>query len=213
VIDDLGYNKHHEELLFSIDRPLTLAILPQLAYSGYFAEEGKKRGFETILHLPLEPDNEHDNPGPGVITVDMSPDGVRVILKKNLATVPGVVGVSNHMGSRATRDLSLMYLLGRELHAKNLIFLDSLTHPNSAGFAMARLAGTPTMKRDVFLDNQDDFDYITRQIEEAARVAKIKKQAVAIGHIRENTLRAIKEAIPSLEAQGIRLSTLKELLS
>lgn len=212
VVDDIGYNRYHEELLFSIDRPITLAILPQLAYSGYFAKEGKKRGFETILHLPLEPDNEDDDPGPGVIKVDMDPGEVKDVLRKNLATVPGVVGVSNHMGSRATKDLSLMYLIARELGNRDLFFLDSLTHSRSAGFAMARLAGTPAVKRDVFLDNHDDFEYITKQIEEVAQVAKRSKRAVAIGHIRENTLRAIKEAIPRLEAQGIRLSTLKDLL-
>ena len=72
--------------------------------------------------------------------------------------------------------------------------------------------GVPAVKRDVFLDNVDDFDYITERIEEAAQIAKREGHAVAIGHVRENTLLAIKKAIPHLEEEGLELVTLKDLL-
>jgi len=212
VIDDIGYNKRNADLLFSIHEPIALAILPQLPYSKYFAEEGKRRGFETILHLPLEPNDPNDNPGVGVITIEMDSEEVKATLEKNLASVPHVVGVNNHMGSRATRDRSLMYLITKELRSKGLFFLDSMTHPKSVAYEMARLARIPTVKRDVFIDNQDNFDAVSEKIDEAATIAKKTGQAIAIGHIRENTLRAIKEAIPRLKAEGIQLATLKEIL-
>src|SRR3989338_8414233 len=123
VIDDVGHNKHYNDILFSIDRPITLAILPQVTYSKYFAEEGKKHGFETILHLPLEPENG-DDPGPGTIKVNMSTGEVMRTLNQNFASAPGVTGVNNHMGSRATRDRGLMYLVLKELKRRRLFFLD-----------------------------------------------------------------------------------------
>ncbi len=211
IIDDIGYNKKIADLLFSLDHRVTFAILPQLPYSKYFAEEGKKRGFSTILHLPLEPEDAEQDPGPGKITVDMGVNEVRETLEKDLASVPGVLGVNNHMGSRATRDRGLMYIVLKELKRKQLIFLDSITSSNSIGHKVAYALGMPVLKRDVFLDNQDDSDYISKHIDEAAQVARQNGVAVVIGHYREKTLSAIKKAIPKLESEGFELATLKDV--
>ena len=211
VIDDIGYNKKIADLLFSLDHHVTLAILPGLPYSKYFAEEGKKRGFPTILHLPLEPEDQEVDSGPGKITMEMSANEIKEILEKDLKSVPGVLGVNNHMGSRATRDRALMYMVLKELKQKQLIFLDSMTSPRSNAHKVAYALGMPVLKRDVFLDNQDDFDYISKHIEETEQVAKQAGIAVAIGHYREKTLSAIKQATPRLESEGFELATLKDI--
>ena len=212
VIDDVGHNQKYADLIFSMEQPITCAILPGLAYSTYFAEEAKRRGLETLLHLPLEPENPKEDPGPGKVTTQTKPRDIRSIVEEDLASVPGVSGVNNHMGSRATKDRVLMYFVLKELKRHNLFFLDSLTHPDSVAFGVADAIGIPALKRDVFLDNVDDLDYITKQIEEAARIAKKSGQAVAIGHVREKTLLAIKQAIPRLEEQGIEIVKLQDLI-
>ncbi|OGW85677.1 MAG: hypothetical protein A3C35_08005 [Omnitrophica bacterium RIFCSPHIGHO2_02_FULL_46_11] len=211
VIDDIGYNKKYADLLFSISPSVTCAILPQVAYSKYFAEEAKQHGFETILHIPLEPESAEDEPGPGLMTVNMSSYEVKAVLDKDLASVPGVTGANNHMGSRATRDRALMYFIVKELKARQLFFLDSMTHPDSVGHDVAHAMGLTPLKRDVFLDNQDDFDYVTERIQETAQIAKQMGVAVAIGHYRENTLSAIKKAMPGLQADGIEIVRLQDL--
>lgn len=211
VIDDLGYNKHYTDLLFSIHPPITIAILPQLSHSRFYATEGKKRGFETLLHLPLEPDDHGYKPGAGEIVTTMEPDEVERILQANLMSVPGVTGMNNHMGSRATRDVQLMETVLKVLKKERLFFLDSLTSMNSVAYGLARSFKIEAFKRDVFLDNVDDYEYVRKQIEEAAQVAQRSGHAVAIGHVRENTLRAVKEAIPDLEARGFQIVPLKDL--
>ncbi len=213
VIDDFGYHRLYTDEFFSIDAPITLAILPHLAYSSYFAEEGKKRGHEIILHLPLEPINSQQDPGPGLITTNMNPQEIRLILKGDLESVPGVTGVNNHMGSKATLDRYTMSVIVEELRANGLFLLDSMTHPKSVAFEIAKRAGIPTLKRDVFIDNEDNFDYVLKQLEETLRIVKSEGNAVIIGHIRLNTIRAIKEALPRFKAAGIEIVTLKDLLS
>ncbi len=205
IIDDLGYNKNQAELLFSIDRPLTIAILPQLKYSEYFAEEGKKQGFDTLLHQPLEPENKTNDPGPGLITVNMKAEEIEQILEKNLLTVPNVIGMNNHMGSQATRDRRVMYVIAKKLKEKNLFFLDSMTHSQSIAYNVAFALGIPSAKRDVFLDNEDNYDKIIERIKETESVAKEHGRALAIGHIRQKTLQAIKDSIPKLEADGVEI--------
>lgn len=213
VIDDIGYNKRYAQLLFSINRPLTVAILPQITYSKYFAEEAKKRGFETLLHLPLEPEDIGEDPGPGLIRANMKTDEIKLILENDLASVPGVIGVNNHMGSHASRDRGLMYLILKELKRRQLFFLDSMTHPKSVGHRVAYALGMPVLKRDVFLDNIDDFNYVMERIQEVAEVAKQTGNAVAIGHYRENTLLAVKKSIPRLEAEGFEIVALQNVIA
>jgi polysaccharide deacetylase 2 family uncharacterized protein YibQ len=209
VIDDIGYSKKLSDDLFSIKEPVTMAILPQLTFSNYFAEEGKKRGFETILHLPLEPESKIEDPGPGVITVDMNAKEVEETLQKDLDSVPGVVGINNHMGSLATQDPKLMKALCEKLKKRHLFFLDSYTLASSVAFETAQKTGVNAFKRNVFIDNEGDD--IKARILEAAQFAKENGYVIAIGHMKPNTIRAIKEVIPELKAQGFEFSNLRKL--
>lgn len=115
------------------------------------------------------------------------------------------------MGSRATQSETVMFEIARELKKRNFIFLDSLTHPDSIAYKTAHFNGLTAFHRNVFLDNEDDFDYIKEHIKEAAQMAKQNGFAIAIGHIRYNTILAIKEMIPSLQAEGLEIVTLKDL--
>lgn len=212
VIDDVGNGRQYADVLFSFPKPVTLAILPQLAYSKYFAEEGKKRGMETILHIPLEPDDRVRKVGAGEIKTAMNEQQIKDILAKNLESVPGVTGANNHMGSHATRNPRLMSVILKELKHQKLFFLDSMTHPDSIAHEKAHDFGMKVLKRDVFIDNNDNYQYVLKQIKQVAEVAKANGSAVAIGHVHENTLRALKDAMPKLEQEGIEIVNLKDLL-
>ena len=116
------------------------------------------------------------------------------------------------MGSRATRNPRLMSVVLKELKNKKLFFLDSMTHPDSIAYEKARDLGMKTLKRDVFIDNNDSYQYVLKQIEQVAETAKANGSAVAIGHVHENTLRALRDAMKELEAEGIEIVSLKDLL-
>ena len=55
VLDDWGYNLKAMPWVKSMDEPLTLALLPHLAYSKRIAEKAHAYGHEILLHLPMEP--------------------------------------------------------------------------------------------------------------------------------------------------------------
>ena len=62
-----------------------------------------------MLHLPMEPEPDaHMSPGEGAILVGMKSGEVQRVVQDDLAAVPYVAGVNNHMGSRATQDAALM---------------------------------------------------------------------------------------------------------
>ncbi|MDP8230062.1 MAG: divergent polysaccharide deacetylase family protein [Candidatus Gorgyraea atricola] len=218
VIDDWGYNKRNIDLVLEINRPLTISILPNLRYSSYVAEEIRKNSkiHDIILHLPLESKSgmaaEIDT-----IRSSMAEDRIVSILEKDIESIPGVIGVSNHQGSKATRDKKIMSIVLSELEKRKLFFLDSLTAPDSACSYLAHEVGLKCAVRDVFLDITDQTDlanfetYIRKQIRELAAIALEKRSAIGVGHNKKITLNAIKDAIPELEKQGIKIVPLKTL--
>ncbi|MBI4398875.1 MAG: divergent polysaccharide deacetylase family protein, partial [Candidatus Omnitrophica bacterium] len=69
------------------------------------------------------------------------------------------------------------------------------------------------LKRNVFLDNEDQSSYIERQIWQLADQARQEGHAIGIGHYRKKTLDAIKKLAPKIRKQGIQIVALKDLLA
>jgi len=212
VIDDIGYHDRYETLLFSTGVPLTLAILPQLSFSTHFSKEGEKRGYEIILHQPMEPETRISDPDPGTITTRMNKGEVKKVLTQNLATVPDAEGINNHMGSKVTQNAKTMRWVLEELKKRKLFFLDSMTTENSIGWLTAGEMKVQNLKRSVFLDNENDTKYIESRIRELIESAKLHGFAIGIGHYRQTTLESIKKMSPQIKKQGVQIVNLKEIL-
>ena len=212
VIDDTGNDQHLADLLWSFPEPVTLAILPQLSFSEYYANEGEKHGFEIILHQPLDPIRAVKKEDPGMIHVNMTDEEIVKTFAKNLKSVPTAVAINNHMGSRGTQDYRTVRVVLSELKKRNMFFLDSMTTPFSVVGKEARTAGVPYLQRDIFLDNELESDYIHGQIEELAQMARRNGRAIGIGHCKSNTLHVLRDDIAKLKSQGFKIVPLKELL-
>jgi len=219
VIDDWGYSLNNIDTLFQIERPVTLAVLPHLRYSKEISDRVKKQGreYDVILHLPLESKSgksaERDT-----ISRNMKKDRALVILKEDIESVPGMIGVSNHQGSRATEDKEIMKIILGELKKRDLFFLDSRTTPVSVCGNVSDKIGLRHAERGVFLDLAQKKEekqykaYVRKQIRELINIAKSKGSAIAIGHDKKFTLEAIKESIPDIEKENIKIVPLKDLV-
>ena len=219
VIDDWGYNERNIDLVFQIERPITISILPNLRYSGDIVEAVREKGkaCDIILHLPLE---SKSNRAVELDTIrgSMERSEILSILEEEIKSIPGLIGVSNHQGSKATEDEKVMGVILSELKKRELFFLDSLTTPDSVCSSIARDIGLRYAHRDVFLDLTDQTDlehfesYIRKQIQGLADIAIKKGMAIGVGHNKKITLEVIKDSIPGLEKQGIKIIPLKELV-
>lgn len=204
IIDDLGFVQEATEAFWELEIPLTFAVLPWGRYSKTHACEARKRNQEVILHLPLEPLDPQTDPGPGVLRTDFSPEQIRQQLRANLAAVPGIIGVNNHMGSKGTQDRPLMQLLMAELKQAGLFFIDSLTIHTSVAATVAHEHGVPTAVRDVFLDGSG-VEAIPAQIDLLIEKALTAGSAIGIAHTRPGVAAALQSAMPRFEAAGIEL--------
>ena len=211
ILDDVGFVRDPVEAFFSIGAPLTFAVLPWGEYSQYHAEKAKNHGFEVMLHLPLEPLDPAHAPGPGTLFVDASAEENRQRLRANIRNIPGVTGVNNHMGSKGTQDPALMRLVMEELKAQGLFFVDSFTIEGSVALAAARELGVPAARRDFFLDHYGTED-IPRQLEKLLEAALEEGSAIGILHPRPGAAEALAGFLPRLQAAGVRIVPVSELV-
>jgi polysaccharide deacetylase 2 family uncharacterized protein YibQ len=211
ILDDLGNDRAAAEAIFRLPYPLTISVLPKRPHSVDIAQEAHRRGYQVMLHLPMEsvangkPESQELRPG-------MSRTEVSALVNQFLQAVPDVAGVNNHQGSQSTADTALMDELMPVLRDHQLFYIDSRTTAATVAYDAARRSGVRSAFRNVpFLDDVLEVSAVRRQLERALRDAREKGQAIAIGHPHPATLAALHEVLPQAKAQGVRLVFASEL--
>jgi len=172
VIDDVGSSQKLYSSLFSLPKPVTVAILPRLTFSKQASQVAKQKGYEAILHQPVEAIHHNDTLGPGGLFVGQSSNEITSIVNHNLDSMVHLSGSNNHMGSSGTQNLKLMKAYMTALKKRKLFYLDSWTARGTKGKEAARAIGVPYLKRAVFLDNVDSKPAIRKQVRELIASAK-----------------------------------------
>ncbi|MFA5393725.1 MAG: divergent polysaccharide deacetylase family protein [Candidatus Ratteibacteria bacterium] len=211
ILDDFGYDLNDMERLREMYLPVTISILPNLEASKKTADLARAAGYEVMLHLPLSP-RKSVRLEKKTVSPQMTAAEVRQQVEKDLASLGPVSGVNNHMGSLATSDPKLMAEVLSGLKEKNVFFVDSMTDPNSVAFKTARELGIDAARRDVFLDNESNPEYIKGQIRELIKKALKNGRAIGIGHDRPETLAVLKEMLPEFEKAGVTLVPVSRLV-
>ncbi|MCK4851767.1 MAG: divergent polysaccharide deacetylase family protein [Candidatus Omnitrophica bacterium] len=211
VLDDFGYTRKNLAGLKAMGIPLTLAVLPDTPYSKAVCVFAGQSGMEIILHLPMEPERKTASLEHSTILADMDEETMKNIISSAFLSIPGAKGVSNHMGSKATKDARVLRIVFGELKKKGVFFLDSRTTDESLCPEIAKDTGITCIKRDVFIDNKLEAEDIARNMEKAVETARLNGSAVAIGHDRSVTVETLQEIVPRMEEKGIQFVTLSEL--
>lgn len=202
IIDDLGYDKKIAEKFISLNADLTFSVLPNSPFKKTIATSAHKKGYEVMLHLPMEPfEYPMVNPGKGAILSTMSADELINQLEKDIRDVPYIKGVNNHMGSKITSTSIQMYQIFSILKKKNLYFIDSRTTAKTLCRPSARLLQIPFAQRDIFLDNVEQPEAIRKQLEKLVNVAKKHGDAIGIAHPHKTTYTVFRETLPKLKNQ------------
>lgn len=216
IIDDFGQSREGVAEMMDINAHLTFAVMPFLQFSEQDARTAHDKGFEVIVHLPMEPYNGKPSwLGPHPILAGMDEEEVRQIVKASFESVPFAAGANNHMGSKATSDENIVSSILDVIKEKNLYFVDSKTGTRQLSKKIAGEKGVICFDRDVFLDGNRSKSEIKKQLQEAEKIALKKGKAVAIGHVGQEggkvTAQAINEMLDEFEANGIKLSFISEL--
>ena len=201
LIDDMGHDLAIGRAFLRLETNLSFAFLPLAPHSRQLAGEAELLGRDILLHLPLEPEDPEEDPGPGALSVAMDRPTMRATFLDDLKRLPLARGVNNHMGSKFTASRPDMEYLLELIGQKDLFFVDSVTTPASVGFELARARGMPAARRHIFLDHQPDRKTIIAQLEQLIDLARHQGEAVAIGHPRSATLEALRHLAPRLATE------------
>ena len=212
IIDDLGYDEKIAIKFSNLNAVLTFSILPHSPFQKTIAHLSREKGFDIMLHLPMEPVEYPDvNPGPGTLLTSMTPDQLTRQLENDLDAVPFIKGVNNHMGSKMTAASSQMYQIFTILKKRGLYFVDSRTTVDTLCKPSARLFQIPFAQRDVFLDHVATVEFIRKQLNELVRIAQRNGYAVGIGHPHSLTYQVLREMLPELQKK-VRLVPASEIV-
>jgi polysaccharide deacetylase 2 family uncharacterized protein YibQ len=206
LLDDGGQKLDLVAAAAALPVEVGFAILPFLPKSAETATALYDAGHEIWLHLPMEPENYPANdPGPGAVLMAMNSDDLRTTIHSAINNIPHVVGVNNHMGSKATADLKTMTWIMQELKSRGMAFIDSRTTIHTVAEEAARAQGVPTNRRHVFLDNERSAAAIRVQLDEAVYRSRMEGEIIAIGHLDKVTIEVLSNELPGLATRGTDL--------
>lgn len=211
VIDDMGISPKRTADIASLKAPITASFL---TYGKKLDEQIKnsiESGHEIIIHVPMEAKKNLDV-APDVLTTNMSKEEIKENLLKMIKKFKDVKGINNHMGSKLTEDYERMKVVMDVLKGEGLYFLDSKTSSRSQAEKAAAASGIAYAHRHVFLDNQNDKNYILGQLGKAEKLARKNGYAIAIGHPKSQTYAALKEWLPLMEKQGVEIIPLSKAI-
>jgi uncharacterized protein len=217
VIDDFGGRAGGIKEMMALPYALTFAVMPFEEFSYQQAELAVNKGYEIIIHLPFEAVAADPHwYGKKYISAHSSPGEIKEIIDDAFNILPMAVGLSNHMGSKATADPQVMAEVFRELEEKKCFYFDSRTTPlASPALSIATDLNLPYARRDVFLDNANSASSMDRQLNELMELARARGMAVGIGHVGQSgsTLAALlHKELPKYEKEGFRFVTLSKLV-
>ncbi len=212
IIDDLGNNNTKDERAVDLPGAITCAFLPHAPHTKALAIRAHSQNKEVMLHAPMESEQGHPL-GPGSLTLHMTEAQFISTLQEDLAAVPHVQGVNNHMGSLLTRHPGHMLWLMQEMNRHgDLFFVDSRTTLGSVAQTVAAENSIPNLNRDIFLDAEPGAEFVEHQFDRLIKIAQIHGAALAIGHPYPATMKVLKKRLMQLEALGIDLVPVSTLI-
>ncbi len=214
LLDDGGHNLELAKEFAAMKYPVAVAVLPHLEYTKQTAQIAKKAGKVVFLHFPMAPKSyPNTDPGKGAVIPSMPAILISGVVKENFESL-GVKadGFNNHMGSAITEDEVKMKHILEESSKYTSRYVDSRTTAQTVAYRECKKNGKfKCGENRIFIDNDNHIEAILAKIYEAADKARREGSLIAIGHIRQNTIQALKIALPELEKRNYKLVSVTEL--
>lgn len=196
VIDDVTL-KSQVDNLKTIDYIINMSFLPPTKLHPNSAKIAQDIPF-YLIHFPMQANSfkfEEEN----TLHIGDSYEKIEETVKRLKQLYPKATYTNNHTGSKFTADHDSMDKLFRALKKYEFTFLDSRTSSQTVAKIYAAKYEVPFLGRNIFLDNNLEYDYILSQLKKAIDYANKTGYAIAIGHPHDITVKVLREAKPLLK--------------
>ena len=212
IIDDMGGRLEAGQRVMQLPGPVACSFLPYGAYTHQLALLAHRRNKEVMLHLPMATVEGHTLDAGG-LTLDMTEQELATPLENNIARVPHVSGINNHMGSLLTRHPGHMLWLMRAMqNDQQWFFVDSRTTKYTVARQIAFENSVPSVSRDVFLDHDTSPEAVQREFQRLVGLARRNGSALGIGHPHPETLAVLQRELAQLSKHGVTLVPVARLV-
>lgn len=189
ILDDVSF-AHEVKAVKALGLRINMSFFPVASAHPNTAKLASREPF-YLVHLPMEAQN-FTREEPHTLRVTNSVDTISDILKAIKQDFPNVKYLNNHTGSKFTSDYDAVHRLYQAATQLGLVIVDSRTTAQTKLPQVYAHYGKTVLERSVFLDHEPEVDYICNQMKLAVKAAHEKGKAIAIGHPRPTTLKALK---------------------
>lgn len=212
VVDDVSNTREPLPKWTAIDAPISFAVMPYSALTTELAWALHQSGYEIMMHIPTQNAPPSPFSGKGQLSVVMDRAAVFSQLDADIANIPYVGGINNHQGGLGCDDPGLMTSMCQWASSKGLYIVDSNSSNNSKVTQATLALGQPERKNQVFIDHQNDPNYIRSAMRELADLARKNGTAIGICHWhRPNTPTVVGEMVIELKKAGINFAFVKDI--
>ncbi len=211
LIDDMGHSLSLNQAALNLPGPVSFAFLPFAHFSQRLAKEAHERQKDVLLHAPMQSIYNHAL-GKGGMTESMDELAFKQTLRKNIAAIPHLVGVNNHMGSKLTSLSLQMQWTMQVVKEHDLFFVDSRTTGKSVAWQEAKKQGVSSLRRDIFLDHVISWEAMSLQYKKALAIARKHGSVLVIAHPHALTIKFLKAKLPQLAQENVKLVPLSTQL-
>jgi len=210
VLDDVGYDLSAVKRILALSVPVAISVLPESPFAREAATLSNQAGQVVMLHLPMQPGDPSLQMTDDFLHENMKKQAIRDTFLRDLAKVPFVEGVNNHMGSKLTQLDKPMDWVMQVCREKELFFVDSRTSANSVAAKSAKTMGVAWASRSIFLDHEMTLDAMKHAWQRARNCAKKKLSCVVIAHPRAKTVAFLENYLSKDDAKY--MVSIKDLL-
>jgi len=210
ILDDVGYSIAALKRVLALSVPVAISVLPDAPHAGKSARLAHQAGQVVMLHLPMQPEDPSLQMSSAFLLAGMSEDAMRDTFLRDLAQVPYVEGVNNHMGSKLTQLKDPMRQVMRQCRQHDLFFVDSRTSTNSVAASVAANSGLQWASRQIFLDHIMTPEAMDQAWQHARACVKKGRRCIIIAHPRDASLSFLESHLTKEDAAN--MVSIKQLL-
>lgn len=192
VIDDVTTQAQKDKIL-AMGYKISMAFLPPTNTHPSSAKIAQSLSFHMI-HFPMQASSAFKGEEVNTLRTTDSYETIEKRVKQLREWYPNAVYTNNHTGSVFTENDEAIDKLFKALKKYNFIFVDSRTSAKSVVKKYAKKYDMPYIVRNTFLDNEQSYQYVQKQLKEAIEIAKKQGYALAIGHPHEITLQVLRDS-------------------
>lgn len=207
IVGGLGLSQTGtQRAIQKLPEEVTLAFASSGNSLQRWAQEGRRRGHELLLQIPMEPfDYASDNPGPDTLLTSQPESKVMQELHQDMGKMTNYTGLMNYLGGKFMTNAAAMEPVLRDIGKRGLLFVDDGSSAQSRTAPLAKALQVPVAFGDVQLDSQVQTDAILKKLDELERIARQKGSAVGVASAFDESVDAITQWCEGAAMRGVEI--------